>query len=177
MRIENQYIMQKPKIDEATRLSLFSPSTETAVAAVQALKETGNKDYLPILFDLMITKPAPEVEKEILNLLATLKDKDSIPAIIHAIQEAKYKAIRKELTSACWQNGMDFSPYMEVFIDLIIGEEWDIAFEAFTVIENFEHFPPEEEYKPLKIKMAGALRKASEQKQYFLEEILKMTAE
>ena len=169
--------MQKPKIDEATRLQLFSPSTETAVAAIQSLKETGNKDYLPVLFDLLITKPVPEVEKEILNLLATIKDKESIPVLINALQNEKYKSIRKTLTSVCWQNGMDFSPYMEIFVDLIIVEDWDVAFEAFTVIENFDHLPPEEQYKELKLKMAGALKKANEQKQYFLEEILKMTAE
>lgn len=169
--------MQKPKIDEATRLRLFSPSTETVVTTIQSLKETGNKDYLPVLFDLLITKPDHEIEKEILNLLATIKDKESIPVLIDALQNEKYKSIRKVLTSACWQNGMDFSPYMEVFINLIIDEEWEVAFEAFTVIENFEHFPPEEQYQVLKLKMAGALKKVNEQKQYFLEEILKMTAD
>jgi len=169
--------MQKQKIDEATRLKLFSSSTETAVSAVQLLKESGNKDYLPVLFDLLITKPVAELEKEVLNLLATIKDKDSIPVFTDALQNEKYKSIRKVLTTACWQNGMDFSPYMEVFINLIIDEEWEVAFEAFTVIENFDHFPPEEQYQGLKIKMAGALKKVNEQKQYFLEEILKMTAD
>ena len=76
---------------------------------------------------------------------------------------------------ACWQNGMDFSAYFEVFTDLVINEEWEIAFEAFTVIENFEQFPPLEEIKPIKLKIAGALKNAGEQKQYFLEEILRMT--
>ncbi len=159
------------------RLRLFSSSTETTVTAIQSLRESGDKDYLPILFDLLITKPVPEVEKEILNLLANLKDQETIPVLTEALQTEKYKSIRKELTSVCWQNGLDFSPSMEVFIDLIIREEWSIAFEAFTVIENFEQFPPVEIYGKLKLKIAAALKKADDQKQYFLEEILKMTAE
>lgn len=169
--------MQKQKIDEATRLNLFSSSTEKAVSAIQTLKETGNKNYLPVLFDLLITKPVPELEKEILDLLATIKDKESIPVLIDALQNEKYKSIRTFITTACWQNGMDFSPYMEVFINLIIDEEWEVAFEAFTVIENFDHFPPEDQYQGLKLKMASALKRVNEQKQYFLEEILKMTTE
>jgi len=169
--------MQKPKINEETRKRLFSGSTETTVSAIQSLKETGNKDYLPILFDLLLTKPVSEVEKEILNLLANVKDKEAVPVLIDALQDEKYKSIRKELTSLCWQNGLDFSANMELFIDLIINEEWAIAFEAFTVIENFEHFPPEEIHHKLKLKIAGALKKVNEQKQYFLEEILKMSAE
>lgn len=169
--------MQKPRINEETRKRLFSASTETVVSAIQSLKEAGNKDYLPLLFDMLLARPEPEIQNEILNLLANIKDKETIPVLTDALQNGKYQSIRKELTAVCWQSGMDFSSNMEVFIDLIINEEWNVAFEAFTVIENFEHLPPAEEYKILKLKMAGALKKVNEQKQYFLEEILKMSAE
>jgi len=169
--------MQKDKIDQELQKRLFSSNTETVVAALQSFKDSGNKANLPLIFDLILSKPAPEIVKEIANLLATVKDKETIPVFIDALQDDKYKSIRKNLATACWQNGLDYSLHMDVFIDLIIQEEWEVAFEAFTVIENFDHFPPEAQYKELKLKMAQALRNVDEQKQYFLEEILKMTAD
>ena len=169
--------MKQPKINEATRNLLFSADTEKVLSAIQTLKETGNKAYLPLLFDLLVTHPETEVKKAILDLLATVKDKEAIPVIIEALQNQKYRSIRKELTTSCWQSGLDYSAYFEVFIDLIIHEEWEVAFEAFTVIENLEHFPPEGQFREIKLKIAGALRNVNEQKQYFLEEILKMSSE
>ena len=47
-------------------------------------------------------------------------------------------------------------------------------FGQLTVMENLENFPPEEEVKAIKLKVAGALKTANEQKAYFLEEILKL---
>ena len=167
--------MTQPKINTALRDKLFSTTPETVVSAIQHLKESGNKTYLPILFELLSSKPKTEVKAEIVKLLGTIKDKETIPVFIEALQNEKYVTVRKEIAMACWQNGMDFSPYFEVFTNLIIDEEWETAFEAFTVIENFEHFPPLEELKPVKLKIAGALKNADERKQYFLEEILRMT--
>ncbi|WP_340113894.1 HEAT repeat domain-containing protein [Maribellus mangrovi] len=168
--------MKQPKINEATRNKLFSSNSETVISAVRSLKECGNRSYLPILFELLSANPESEVKAEILKLLGTIKDKDTIPVVIDALQNKKYHSIRKELTTMCWQNGLDYSMYFEVFTNLVIDEEWAVAFEAFTVLENLEHFPPDEQMKPIKLKIARALKTANKQKQYFLEELLKMTS-
>ncbi len=169
--------MIQHKIEPAMRDRLFSAKTEIVLLALQQVKEIGNKAYLPLLFELLTANPEVEIQKEIRNLLANLKDKEAVPVLAEALQEKKYKTIRKDIATACWQNGLDYSSFMEVFIDIIIEEEFDTAFEAFTVIENFEHFPPVEVHEKLKIKMAGALRRASGQKQYLLEELLKMSSD
>lgn len=167
--------MNKPKINSNVKNKLFSAETNTVVDALNLLKETGNKEYLPILFELLLSKPEIEVEKEIIKLLGTVKDKQTVPVFCEALNEDKYKPIRKEILIACWNNGLDFSSHINVFVDLIINDEWEIAFEAFTVIENLEHLPSTEEFKETKLKIARALKSANEQKGYFLEEILRMT--
>lgn len=166
--------MNKLKINSNLKNKLFSAETNTVLAALNLLKDKGNKDYLPILFELLLSKPEIEVEKEIIKLLGTVKDKDTIPVFVEALQEDKFKPVRKEILTSCWQNGLDFSSNFDVFVNLIISEEWEVAFEAFTIIENLEHFPPEQELKNIKLKVAGALKSANEQKGYFLEEILKL---
>lgn len=166
--------MNKPKINSALKTKLFSTENNVVISALNSLKEKGNKDYLPILFELLVAAPEAEIRNEILRLLGTIKDKNTIPVFIESLHEKKFLAIRKDILTSCWQNGLDFSSHLAVFVDLVIESEWEVTFEAFTVIENLEHFPPEEEVKAIKLKVAGALKSADEQKGYFLEEILKM---
>ncbi|WP_297093564.1 hypothetical protein [uncultured Draconibacterium sp.] len=167
--------MNKTKINQAIKTQLFSADQEQVLAALNKLKESGNKDYLPILFELMVAGCEAEVERQIQKLLGTIKDKETIPVFISALQEEHYQPIRKNIATVCWQNGLDFSDNIEVFVDLVINENWETAFEAFTVIDNMEHFPSPEVMKPLKLKIARALKVSDEKRAYMLEELLKIS--
>lgn len=124
------------------------------------------------LFDLLNSSPEPEIETEIKNLLGSVKDKESVNSFMRAIENDKYKSIRKEILTACWQNGLDFSAFLPVFIDFIIREDWEIAFEAFTVIDNLEYLPGAEIIIISIAKINEALPTATNQNKYFLNEIL-----
>ena len=164
--------MKQEKIDEQIKKNLFSANTNVVISALEAIQNKGNKLYIPILFDLLNSSPEPEIETEIKNLLGTVKDKETINAFMRAIENDKYKTIRKSILTACWQNGLDFSTFLPVFIDLVINEDWEIAFEAFTVIDNLEYLPADEIIKNSILKINNALPLANDQKSYFLSEIL-----
>jgi len=168
--------MNKPKINAAIVNKLASSDTATIVAAIQSLKNTGNKDYLPLIFDLLSTVSDVEVKKEILALLSSVKDKSSIPVFIEALKDEKYRMVRKDLLTSCWQNGMDYSAHISDFINIIVADEWELAFEAFTVIENLKYFPEAEQQKELRRTVAEALKTVDEPKRYFLEEIMGILA-
>lgn len=168
-------VMTKTKINQKLKSKLSSSDTKEVLSAIEIIREKGNKDYLPVLFDLLASNPEHEVRKEILKLFGTIKVKETVPYFIDALKNDNFNSIRKDILTTCWQNGLDFSPYIEVFIDLIVSGNWEVAFEAFTVIENLEYFPLEEKIKNIKLKIAGVLKNADEQKTYFLEEILKLT--
>jgi len=165
------------KINAGIQQKLFSAKTETVISALQTIKEKGNKAYVPLLFELLNTQPEREVEQEISTLLSTIKDKDTVNTFMRALENDKYKPIRKAILTACWQNGLDFSTFMPVFIDMIIDEDWEIAFEAFTIVDNFEMLPNPAIIETSVSKINLAMGKADEQKRYFLNEILsKITA-
>ena len=165
-------VMENKKTDKNIQANLFSANTATVLAALNSLKEKGNKAYLPPLFDLLNSSPEPEIETEILFILNNLKIKDAVPVLVEALQNSKYLPIRKKLTTTCWENGLDYKNYLPVFVDLVIQENWDTGFEAFTVIENMESFPEQEIVEIAKNKIYDALKNAGEQKKYFLHEIL-----
>ena len=73
---------------------------------------------------------------------------------------------------ACWQNGLDYSLFLLVFVDFVIKEDWETAFEAFTVIENMEFLPENETIAEAELKIQQALPSATGQNEYFLKEIL-----
>jgi hypothetical protein len=164
--------MNQEKIDEQIKKNLFSANTDIVISALETIRTKGNKLYLPVLFDLLNSSPETEIETEIKNLLGNVKDKGSVNSFVRAIEDEKYKLIRKEILTACWQNGLDFSTFLPVFIDLIIHEDWETAFEAFTVIDNFEFLPGQEIIKISVDKINGALPLANDQIKYFLSEIM-----
>jgi hypothetical protein len=166
--------MQKNLTDNALKAKLFSADTTLIVEALNTLKDKGNTAYLPLLFELLNTNPEAEVDKEIIFILYNLKIKDAVPVLVEAIQNPKYLPIRKKLTAACWQNGLDYSQFLPVFVDLVINEDWETGFEAFTVIENMENFPDKEITGIAKDKIHKALKDAGDQKKYFLHEILSL---
>lgn len=166
--------MEKNKLDKNIEANLFSANTATVIMALNTLKEKGNSKYLPLLFDLLNSNPETEVENEITFILENLKIKDAVPVLTEALQNPRYMNIRKKLTTACWENGLDYRKYLSVFVDLIINEDWETGFEAFTVIENMENYPELEITYIAKEKIIEALKHADEQKKYLLNEILSL---
>ncbi len=164
--------MEQKKLYKNIEVNLFSANTATVISTLNTLKERGNTAYLPLLFDLLNSNPEDEIEQEINFILYNLKIKDAVPVLVEAIQNPKYLPIRKKLAAACWENGLDFKNYLPVFVDLVINEDWETGFEAFTVIENMENFPEQDILDIATEKIRQGLIEANEQKKYFLHEIL-----
>jgi hypothetical protein len=164
--------MNTEKIDDLLKKNLFSAKTDVVISAIEKVKEKGNKLYIPLLFELLNSSPEIEIETEIKNLLGTIKDKNTVNSFMRAIEDDKYKGIRKTILTACWQNGLDFSTFLPVFIDLVIHEDWETAFEAFTVIDNLEFLPGAEIINFSITKIKEAMPNVTDQQKYFLNEIL-----
>jgi hypothetical protein len=64
--------------------------------------------------------------------------------LVEAIGSAASESDKKILTAACWESGLDFSPSFPFFADLVINSGFDIALEAFTVIQEMENPPAAE---------------------------------
>ena len=166
--------MVKEKLDSTIQKQLFSADSEKTILGLKAIKERGNKMYLPMLFDLLLSEPEENVKHEILKLLGSVKKKDAVPIFIAALKNEKYRPLRKKLLTACWQNGLDFTDHLPLFVDCIIEEEWATGFEAFTVVENMKSYPNQEIVHETSSKINRSLPHCNDKKTYFLQEILHM---
>ena len=115
---------------------LESANSLKIIETIEELRFSGRASDIPLLVELLHLTNDPEIKSKITGLFANLKESDVIPLIIEAIQNQKYAPELKELVACCWENGLDYSNYLTLFVDLLIENELLVAFEAYTVITN-----------------------------------------
>jgi hypothetical protein len=115
---------------------LQSADSLKVIETLEELRVSGKVSDIPLLIELLHLSSDPEIKSKITDLFANLKESDAIPLIVEAIQNQKYSPELKELVACCWENGLDYSNYLTLFVDLLIDSEFLVAFEAYTVIVN-----------------------------------------
>jgi len=151
---------------------LKSTDSEIVLEAIGKVRVSGSSLLLGEMIELLHNTEQPEIKKSLLNLLSELKDKESVNVLIAAIKNEKYSEDRAALVACCWQNGLIYNDYLPYFIDLVIHEEFLVAFEAFTVIENMYGRIEEDVIDIEVLKVNNALKSVSEQKAYLLNGLL-----
>ncbi|SRR6056297_139218 len=116
--------------------ALRSGNVQAIKSALEQMRATGTPEILPEIFKLMIKEPEETVYNESVKLLNDLKYQDAANVIMDAIENKQYSAIRKDLVSSCWQNRLDFHEYIETFVHIAIMEQYEIALESYSVIED-----------------------------------------
>jgi hypothetical protein len=122
-------------IKEAVRI-LQSGKEIAIIEAVRGMYDTGTVEILPHLFRLFFVTRSELIRKEILGLLNNIKDKNACPYFMEAVRNYKGQEFYHQIVSSCWQNGLDFSGEIQVFIDLVIEQDLFTAVEAFSVVEE-----------------------------------------
>ncbi|HAQ19438.1 MAG TPA: hypothetical protein DCR40_09440 [Prolixibacteraceae bacterium] len=118
---------------------LESSDSLKVIETLEELKVSGKVTDIPILIEILHLTWNTEIKSKIIDLFASLKESDAVPLIISAIRDQKYAPELKELVACCWENGLDYSNYLSLFVELLIESDFSIAFEAYTVIMNNEH--------------------------------------
>lgn len=115
---------------------LQSSDSLKIIETLEELRVSGKASDIPLLLEMLHVNQNPEIKAKITDLFANLKESDAIPLIMEAIQNQRFAPELKELLASCWENGLDYSQYLSLFIDLLLEGEFEVAFEAYTVIVN-----------------------------------------
>ena len=126
-----------------------SGEPELIAAAVQEVKENGDLNIAEALLLHLEQIKEPHLVTIVVNLLADIKENSFREVLIQKIQTTTNPEIKKELLRIVWESALDYSPWIEIFLDLLQQEDFEIAFEASTVIENMVHNLNEEQYQQL----------------------------
>jgi hypothetical protein len=162
------------KKEEKYISNLLSDNQELITETFEQIREEGNTAVLPYLFDLLASSLGEGIKKEIYKLLCELKQTGAVPILIEAITNEKYAGIQEQLIRICWENGLDYSPYLSTFVDIVINGNFINAFEAFTVIENMEGTFDNEMLKGLIAKLETSIDTSPIENRIFITDIIKM---
>lgn len=126
------------KLDKLSRLksAIKTGNPELIDHALEEIKNKGDDTYIAPLIEFMHTTASREAKALVYQLFIDLKHENSVDQIIHELKKEQDPVILEQLVATCWQNGLNYSKHLPYFVQLIIEQEFQIAFEAFTVVEN-----------------------------------------
>ena len=123
---EKQYIVEKLNSDNPLIIKEI----------LIELRDKGNSEYIPLLFDLLLKHQDSKIADTIKSFISDIKDSSLKEILIASIRNEKFNRIKKDLLTICWESRFDFSSQLNIFVDCLINDDFISAFEALTVIEN-----------------------------------------
>ncbi len=135
------------KID-LLRKKLLSNNIQEIIEALEEFEENNFFELIPDIFNLYL-KANTLVKNKILFLFREMKHNKAIPYYMNELISLQNIEQYPELIKICWENSLDYSKYMDFFLNLIFTQSYEISIEAMTVIEQNIHFLDEEHKKDL----------------------------
>lgn len=134
-------------------------------------------DYLQEIFNLLSKTNDSNTRRELSMFLCDIKDPAAVPKIITALNDERYRPVWSIITASCWQSGLDYTDYLDTFIRLLLKEDYMIALEAFSVIEQSFHLLEEKKMKHYRQKLIEGLKGVDKEKAPLVSEMIKIMLE
>lgn len=141
---------------------------------IKALEAHGNASVIRPLVDLLLAGVAEKNEKEIIELLSSLKDTSITAEVMDVIEDPAYLPIRQTILSTIWNTKVDFSDYVDEFVLIATKGNFMEALDCLTIIENLEGPFMEENILECQLHLKNYLESQApkdEQKAHILSEI------
>ncbi len=151
-------------------IDLNLKNDKLVLESIDKLRAKGNINDLPTILDYLVEPANASIEKALYNFIFDIKDPKAVEPIIAAIQNEKYLSIQKKLIEMCWQSSLKFANHISLFVDLLIKGDFEIAFEALTVIENMEEVLDSKSKEQEMSKLKNAIPTVSEDRKEWLHE-------
>jgi len=164
--------MVNSKANKLIIKKLFSNNVKDILFTIKGLRNTGNIEIIPELIKLLNQNNDTQVKNNLTSFFNDLKFKEATNEIIKALKNDNFKKIHHILLSSCWQSGLDYSIYINVFIDIFISGTYLDAIESFTIIENFEGKISIEQIKDAILKLKSEINNIENDKKELLVELV-----
>lgn len=147
---------------------ISSGDPDTIAEAVNAIKENGDLAIAGKLLDILAQPLETSTITIIVDLLADIKDNQFKDLLIQKLEQSSERTLKKELLRIIWESALDYSPYLDHFLQILLDDDFIVALEASTVIENLvPHLTTEQ-----RTKLTDMLQAFPEDKKFLSENIL-----
>ncbi len=119
--------------------SLKSNEKQLIIIALDDAEEFMDDEVIDAIIQLYLRSNDEDIQRECITNLVLVKANSVGHFYINGCKQCSDDKL-KNLLACCWQTGIDFKSDLLFFVSIAIQNNFEIAFEAITVIENFE--PP-----------------------------------
>jgi len=127
----------KPSITSAELLyQLKSQDPAVVSKTLKKLETVANINDLPSIVAVMANITEVKLLKEFTDFLSRIRSTKAPALMARFLADPANAQIRIDLVRACWESNLDYSPHLLLFARLFIAEDFLLALEAFSVIEN-----------------------------------------
>jgi hypothetical protein len=152
--------------------NLLEGNDSDVMRAIDLIREKENIASIPLLCQVFIKNPSSVVAEEIFHLLISLKNPACSGHLAQAAIDCPSGSKKRDLVSACWQNGLTYTGYFDGFLKILAFEELETAVEAFSVIDTSLEEMDESEYKNALEQIEEMIPKSEGENQKLLETFL-----
>lgn len=166
---------EERKLIYETKTVLTSGNAKNILAKLNELKSTGSTLIFPFILDLL-SKDDEDilVISEVLRILGDLKDQECAQILVSYIADNRFDTFLAQILAACWKSQLDYSPYLDIFINCFISGNYEEALESFTVIEEMLWKSSKEEIDSFKSILIERKAEISSEKDPLYRELLKV---
>ena len=152
---------------------LHSGDEKKVSKAIKSLEANGNSTVIRELAECLLHTTSEVNKKEILELLSSLKDSSISVEMIEVIGDEHFLKVRQPLLSTIWNMKVDFSNYVDDFVQIAVEGDFLEALDCLTIIENLDGPFMEEDILECQLHLKNYLEKniQDEQKAHILSEI------
>ena len=116
--------------------SLAGGGKDAVLAVLEQIREIGVPKLLPALVKVYKSCGDDDVKMAVFKLLCDASQPQLADVMAEAIAAETDANVRQMLVTSCWYSKVDYLAHLELFIDMVFDAPFELAFEAFTVIEN-----------------------------------------
>jgi hypothetical protein len=118
--------------------NLFAQEETKVLKTIALLETEGRAEVIRPLMELYVTNKSAKINSKIVEIFNDLSDSSATPKMIELLRDEEFKDHRAMLSGSCWQNKLDFSPFLADFVALAVEGGFEECFECLTVIESLE---------------------------------------
>ncbi len=119
-------------------LDLATDDSKKISKAIKALEAHGDPSVVKPLTEKLLSGVSEKNQKEILELFSSIKDTSVTAEIMDVIEDERYLPIRQLLLSTVWNTKVDFSDYIDEFVQIAVEGDFMETLDCLTIIENME---------------------------------------
>ena len=119
-------------------IDLRSNDSKKISKAIKALEAHGDSSVILPLAEVLLSGVDAKNEADILELLSSLKDSSVVVEIMDVIEDERFEKIRQKMLTTVWNTKVDFSDYIDSFVEIAVKGDFMEALDCLTIIENME---------------------------------------